>query len=92
MVEAGLGVAAETVTARFTGAQYDGPHHYEDTNGNIVDIDPITELQEDVSPAATKVTVFEQFIKTNDDLREIKILKPDVVGQVQAAWELAMSN
>ena len=92
LVEAGLGVAAETVVARFTGAQYDGPHHYEDTNGNIVDIDPITELQEDVSPAATKVTVFEQFIKTNDDLKEIKILKPDVVGQVQAAWELAMSN
>lgn len=59
-------------------AQYDAVHHYEDASGEWVDIDPT------VGPGAqnTPITYMEYFIKANEDLRTIKVLKPNIISDV----------
>ena len=44
-----------------------------------VDIDPFTQQ---VPQGAVPVTVFERLEKKNDDLKQIKVLKPDVVEEL----------
>lgn len=74
----------KTISAISVVDQYNAVHHYEDGNGNWVDIDPT-----DVSSAAayTPVTYFERLQSQNDDLKIIKILKPDVAQQIYSEYQ-----
>ena len=92
LVEAGLGILAETVIAKKTGYQYDAVHHYEDANGKYIDINPLTLDLFNIPSSYTPVTFYERFIKQNDKLKEIKVLKPETVQQVQTAFDLAMRS
>lgn len=64
-------------------AQYNSVHHYEDTDGNYVDIDP---LVQNVS-ALIPITHYNRAEARNDDLRQIRIIKPDAINQVLSQFK-----
>jgi len=59
--------------------QYLGVHHYEDADGNLVDIDPFTQV---IPVGATAVTYLDRIQRKNDDLKQIKVIKPDAIETV----------
>lgn len=78
----------ETILLTSAELQYNAAHHYEDANGNIVDIDP------EVGPGAqlTEVTWFERVNRLNEANRQIKILKPGIVRDVVKAFRDAVGT
>lgn len=64
------------------------PHHYENGAGEIVDIDPFT------GPGAllTEVTHYDRYTKLNDELKEITVIKPDLIQEVVAAFRQAIKS
>lgn len=70
--------------------QYDSIHHYEDTDGEWVDIDP---YDQDVSTSGKiPVTVFERLQLENDNLKTIKVLKPNVAAQVFSEFQKVLTR
>lgn len=76
--------------------QYDAPHHYEDSNGYWVQ--PSFESEEPYQfiwsslDTIKSVSYFERLREVNDDLRAIKIIKPDVIGQVLTEWNALLTG
>lgn len=62
-------------------------HHYEDSDGNYVDIDPSV----GAGSLLTEVTIRDTYLRRNDELREIRVIKPEyiesVVSNMQASLE-----
>jgi hypothetical protein len=58
--------------------QYNSVHHYTDTQGEYVDIDPFSPRPTGLIP----VTYYDRMVAKNDELREIKIIRPDAINQV----------
>ena len=56
-------------------AQYNAVHHYEDADGEWVDINPLTQN----TSGATEITHLEFLRSHNEDLRKIKLIKPDAI-------------
>ena len=86
-VEAGFGFFnPDTITVQGFGRQYDAVHHYEDANGNYVDIDPLQ-----IAPSLlTPITFSDRFIAENEKRKRIKIIKPDVIGQIYSEFNKAL--
>lgn len=87
---ANVGAASSTasVTVVSTGEEWLGPHHYEDGNGNHVDIDPL------IGPGAqlTEITNYDRYIKRNDSLKEITVIKPDLIGEIVSSFHRAIKS
>ena len=67
--------------------QYNSVHHFQasaDSDG-YVDIDLLNYSTQ--SSQYTPVTYLDRLIELNDELRKIKVFKPDVVGQVNAQFQ-----
>ena len=66
-----------------TTLEYLSAHHYEDTSGNYVDIDPVN------GPGASlvEVTYQERMRKKNDSLRRMKFFKPNIVTEIVKKFE-----
>lgn len=87
VVEAGFGFFnPDTINVQSAGRQYDAVHHYEDANGNYVDIDPLQAAPSVVTP----VTFSERFIEENEKRRRIRIIKPDVINQIYSEFNKAL--
>jgi len=87
VVEAGFGFFnPDTINVQFTGKQYNAVHHYEDANGNYVDIDPLQPDPSNVTP----ITFSERFIEENEKRRRIRIIKPDVINQIYSEFNKAL--
>lgn len=78
----------QLITAASVSPEYLAAHHYEDANGVTVDIDPT------VGPGAllTEVTHLDRYIRINDDLKSIKVIKPDVIRDVVKSFREAVST
>ena len=78
----------EVILLTSSELQYNAAHHYEDANGNTVDIDP------EVGPGAqlTEITWFDRVNRLNEANREIKILKPGIVRDVVRAFRDAVGS
>jgi len=63
--------------------QYNAVHHYEDTSGNWVDINPYDPSTSGLIP----ITYQDRMIARNEELKEIRTFKPDVVSQIQSEYE-----
>lgn len=63
-------------------AQYNSVHHYEDISKNWTDIDPKNQVTTGLIP----VTYFERIKARNEELKEIKVFKSDVVPQIQSEF------
>lgn len=81
--EGGVFHAAVLTTAT---PEYNAVHHYEDGNGQRVDVDPFG-----VVPALfTPITYTEKLLRQNDQLREIKVIKPSAITEVVSAFTEAL--
>jgi hypothetical protein len=68
--------------------EYNSPAYYKDGSGQRVDFDPL------VGPGAllTEVTRLEQLTEDNEDLRTIRVIKPNVIGQVVSSVKQALNS
>ena len=76
----------ETIVLHSTSSQINAAHHYENASKEVVDIDPTT------GPGAgiTEVTWLERLISQNDELRQIKVVRPRHIIQVTEAFKDAL--
>ena len=75
------------IVTRFSD-QYNAVHHYEDSSGETVDIDP------EAGPGAslTGITYLDRLVRLNEANREIKVIKPTIVLDVVRAFREAVRN
>jgi len=73
---------ADTITVNSEVEQYNSVHHYENSSKEYVDIDPFNPSLGGLTP----VTYSDRVYAKNDSLRELKVLKPSAVTQVQAEY------
>lgn len=59
--------------------QYLGTHHYEDVNGNWIDINPLDQTK---PVGAVEVTMKDYLANENESLRQIKLIKPNAIKGV----------
>ena len=64
-------------------------HHYEDGDGNIVDIDPTTGI---VAAELTEVTNAEYLENENDNISRIKVLKPELVTRFASLYKESINS
>lgn len=72
----------EFVTVVSVADEYNAVHHYEDANGIPTDIDPYSPPPGILNP----VTYLDRYIRANDDLRRIKLIKPTAIEQIVKAY------
>jgi hypothetical protein len=70
--------ANNTITATGQVVQYNSILHYKNTAGKIVDIDPYNQNTSGLVP----VTILEDNVKFNTDLKQISIIRPDAINSV----------
>lgn len=85
-------VTRTTVRIRRVYDQYLAPHHYEDVDGNWVDLNVSQYGGVDNYSTAgllnkVVVTHLERLIQQNDELRRIRVLKPDVAQQIDTEFQ-----
>ena len=78
--------AITTVAVYRETAQYNSVHHYEDTNGNWVDINPFTQNVSGLIP----VTYLDRMIERNEQLKTIKVLNERVAPQIASGFKKAL--
>lgn len=76
------------VLSKGSTVQYDTIHHWQDENGEYVDIDPSV----GTSAIYTPITFYEKYVADNDNLRTIKIIKPAAINSVYRAFNEALSQ
>jgi hypothetical protein len=62
-------------------------HHYEDANGNWIDIDPNDQI---ISSGTIPITYYDRMVQTNNNLKNIKILKREVAPQIAANFKRSL--
>ena len=73
---------ADTITVNSEVEQYNSVHHYENSSKEYVDIDPSNPSLSGLTP----VTYSDRVYAKNDSLRELRVLKPNSVTQIQAEY------
>ena len=78
----------DTITSYSIGEEYLSAHHYEDAEGNHVDIDPY------VGPGAqlTEITYLDRHIALNNQLKSIRVIKPGAIDDVVSAFNEALRS
>lgn len=77
----------ESIAIVSSSREYQSAHHY-DSDGTQVDIDPFT----GPGQLLNEVTHIEYDLQENDSLKQIRVLRPDSVVQVAAAFRKAMGS
>jgi len=81
------------VLVKSSNAQINAVHHYEDTNGNWVDINPFLQSGNNSSTLSkTPVTYLNRLKEQNEDNRRIKVLKSSIVEQVFTEFNSLLRN
>jgi len=75
-----------TVSVYRETAQYNSVHHYENANGEWVDINPFTQNVSGLTP----ITYLDRMITRNDQLKTIKVLNKRVAPQIAAGFKKAL--
>lgn len=83
-------VNEKSIAVKSSVVQYNATHHYEDKNGDWVDINPAD--QENIPATSLPVTYLERLEKENDELKNIKILRPEVAAQVFNEFQVLLRN
>lgn len=66
--------------------QYNSVHHYEDGDGVWADINPYTTPGVEFSA----VSYYDRYVRSNNALKDIIIIKPDVIGSVFEQFQTSM--
>lgn len=72
----------ESITITSVSDEYNAAHHYEDANGVPTDINPYSAPPGILNP----ITYLDRYIRANDDLRRIKVIKPAAIEQIVKAY------
>lgn len=79
--------------------EYNGVHHYEDSDGNWVDIDSYDLIDSDGTGSVwfkyryqPKVTFLENLISRNDELKKIVVIKPQSIETIVSELKRAISG
>ena len=67
-----------SVTVFGAGDEYNATHHYENGDGERVDIDP----RQDEGALVTRVTNYDYYVRQNDKLKEIRVIRPDAIQSI----------
>jgi hypothetical protein len=78
----------ETITIESSVDQFNSIHHWEDSDGIVVDIDPAI----GTSGFFTPITLTEDVARQNDLLKTIKVIKPQSAGAVLKAFREALAK
>jgi hypothetical protein len=80
--------AAGKIPCVATGFEYNSTHHWENSAGEYVDIDPR------VGAAAiyNEVTVRERYERLNNDLKAIRVIRPENISVVATAFKKALTS
>ena len=83
-----LNNVTETIVVDSYEFQYNAAHHYENTSGDTVDIDPET------GPGATltEVTYLDRVNRLNEANRQIRVLKRDIIRDVVQSFRDTVSS
>lgn len=78
----------EFILVDYVSREHLAAHHYENGDGEIVDIDPT------VGPGEllTEVTNLDRYIAGNEDIRLIKVIRPSVIRDVTNAFKEAIQS
>lgn len=78
----------ETIALTSSGPEYLSAHHYINGSSERVDIDPT------VGPGAllTEVTYLDRYVEFNDELKEIKVIKPSRIIDVTNSFKEALAS
>ena len=84
----GVPFISKNIVLNSISDEYLSAHHYENVDGIHVDFDPT------VGPGAlmTEITHSDRYIRVNDKLKEIRVLKANVITQVYDAFNDALRN
>jgi hypothetical protein len=75
-----------TVRVYKESAQYNSVHHYENTAGEWVDINPRTQNVSGLIP----ITYLDRMIQRNEELKTIRVLKKEVAPQIASNFKKAL--
>ena len=67
-------------------SQLNGVHHYEDADGNWVDIDPLSQNVYGHTP----ISHLEYLRSKNEELRQIRVINPELISEVVSDFQDAM--
>jgi len=70
--------ASNTIIATAESVQYDSVLHYKNSSGDIVDIDPYNQSTAGLTPT----TIMEDHLDFNDNLKRIKVIKPNQIAAI----------
>ena len=76
----------ESVTLNRVTEEYNSVHHYEDADGNYVDIDPMQTSPSEVGSETIIVTFKDRLEAANEELRDIKVIKATSIKAVNKAF------
>jgi len=83
LITSTVGTTTQSVLlSKGSTVQYETIHHWEDSDGDYVDIDPSV----GTSDIYTPITFYEKYVADNDLLRTIKTIKPIAVNSVYRAF------
>jgi hypothetical protein len=83
LITSTVGTTTQSVLlSKGSTVQYETIHHWEDSDGDYVDIDPSV----GTSAIYTPITFYEKYVADNDLLRTIKTIKPIAVNSVYRAF------
>ena len=83
LITSTVGTTTQSVLlSKGSTVQYETIHHWEDSDGDYVDIDPSV----GTSAIYTPITFYDKYVADNDLLRTIKIIKPIAVNSVYRAF------
>lgn len=83
----------ESITVVSSSIQYNAAHHYEDTNKNYIDLGFNSVTGELNAPGAfdVEVTWLDRLTSQNDNLKNIRIIKRNLINQVVESFREAVS-
>jgi len=78
----------ETISLHSTELQYNAAHHYENADKEVVDIDPT------VGPGAqlTEVTFLDELIKQNNVMKQIRVIRNEIIVDVADSFKRAIEG
>ena len=83
LITSTVGTTTQSVLlSKGSTVQYETIHHWEDSDGDYVDIDPSV----GTSAIYTPITFYDKYVADNDLLRTIKTIKPIAVNSVYRAF------
>ena len=84
----------EQIILNSSTVQYNAIHHYENSDGEYVDIgiDPSTGNYLAAGGLVTPVTWLERLNKQNEDLKQIRVIKPSIIESVSQSFKEAVAQ